>query len=147
MTARPFAGLRRARSWLCALAFAGSIACTGSREALSRGQAYYEENQYERALAVWRELEREEASLPAPERSRYAYLRGMTDYRLGFRDDARHWLALAKAAEQFHPGGLDPAFRRRLDDALIDLNREVSGRAPGGVDVIQSIDAPVPPSP
>jgi hypothetical protein len=131
----------------CALLLAGLAACTGSREALSRGQAYYEENQYERALAVWRELERDEASLPAPERSRYAYLRGMTDYRLGFREDARHWLALAKAAEAFHPGGLDPAFRQRLNDALIDLNREVSGRAPESADVIQSIDAPIPSAP
>jgi hypothetical protein len=90
---------------------------------------------------VWRELERDEASLAAPERSRYAYLRGMTDYRLGFRDDARHWLALAKAAEQYHPGGLDPAFRQRLDDALNDLAREVGGVSPSGADAVQSIEA------
>jgi hypothetical protein len=115
--------------------------CFGPREILARGQAYYEDNEYERALAVWRELERHEPVLGTAERARYAYLRGMTDYRLGFRDDARHWLAMAKVTEQRHPGSLAPAWLTRLDGALGDLDRETFGiRAEGG-DPVQSIEA------
>lgn len=123
---------------LCACA----LACGGQHAALLRGQGYYEENQYERALAVWRTLERSEASLSRPDFARYAYLRGMTDYRLGFRPDARHWLALAKVTDQQYPGGLDPQWASRLDGALADLDREIFGIEPGGNDSVQSIEVP-----
>jgi hypothetical protein len=63
------------------------------------------------------------------DQARYAYLRGMTDYRLGFRPDARHWLAIAKATEQEHPGGLSPDWKQRMEEALTDLNRDVFGGA------------------
>lgn len=121
--------------------------CFGPREILARGQAYYEDNEYERALAVWRELERHEPALSAAERARYAYLRGMTGYRLGFRDDARHWLAMAKVTEQRRPGSLAPAWMTRLDGALGDLDREMFGiRAEGG-DPVQSIEVQPAPTP
>ena len=72
-------------------------------------------------------------ALEEPDQARYAYLRGMTDYRLGFRPDARHWLGLADAIDQKHPGGLTEEWRQRLKEALADLNAEVWGTAaPGG---------------
>jgi tetratricopeptide (TPR) repeat protein len=117
-------------------------ACSGSRDILARGQRYYEDNQYERALAIWRELSRHEDALTESDTARYAYLRGMTDYRLGFRDDARHWLALAQATEQRHPGGLDPQWPARLDGALEDLDRDVFGIRADGSDPVQSIEVP-----
>lgn len=104
-------------------------ACATYREDLNRGQRLYEENEYEHALAIWRMLETDMDSLDQTDQSRYAYLRGMTDYRLGFRPDARHWLAIAKAIEQEHPGGLSPQWKQRLDEALADLNRDVYGGA------------------
>jgi hypothetical protein len=104
-------------------------ACATYREDLNRGQRLYEENEYERALAVWRTLEGDRDSLSANDQARYAYLRGMTDYRLGFRADARHWLAISKATEQRYPGGLNQAWKQRLDEALDDLNREIFGGA------------------
>jgi hypothetical protein len=122
----------------------GLPACAAHRDALARGHWYYEDNRFEQALSVWRELERDESRLRPYERSRYAYLRGMTDYRLGFRDDARHWLGLAKAIEQLHPGGISPEWMERLDAALDDLDREVFGLGAREGDVIQSIDAPAP---
>jgi hypothetical protein len=134
------------RHALCALA----LACGGQPAALLRGQGYYEDNQYERALAVWRSLESSESSLSRPDFARYAYLRGMTDYRLGFRPDARHWLALAKVTDQQYPGGLNPEWASRLDGALADLDRETFGIAPGGSDSVQSIEVPatgIPPQP
>lgn len=104
-------------------------ACATYREDLNRGQRLYEENEFERALAIWRTLEHDRDSLSDNDQTRYAYLRGMTDYRLGFRAGARHWLAIAKATEQEHPGGLSQLWKQRLDSALDDLNREVFGRA------------------
>ena len=119
--------------------FAGSVAllglaltlgaCSTYRDQLNRGQRMYDENEYEHALALWRNLEPDMDSLSFNDQSRYAYLRGMTDYRLGFRADARHWLAIAKAVEQDHPGGLAADWKSRTEEALTDLNKEVYGGA------------------
>jgi hypothetical protein len=102
-------------------------ACATYREDLDRGQRLYEENEYEHALAIWRELEPDADSLSEKDQARYDYLRGMTDYRLQFRPDARHWLALAKAVDMEHPGGLSPQWSDRLKSALDDLNKDVYG--------------------
>jgi len=99
--------------------------CSTYRQHLNRGQRAYEENQHELALAIWRDLESDMDSLDHMERARYSYLRGMTDYRLGYRADARHWLAIAKAIDEEHPGGLEGAHQARVEEALEDLNREV----------------------
>lgn len=104
-------------------------ACSTYRDHLNRGQRLYDENEYEHALAIWRSIEPDTDSLSFNDQARYAYLRGMTDYRLGFRPDARHWLAIAKAIEQDHPGGLSGDWKTRTDDALSDLNKEVYGGA------------------
>lgn len=105
------------------------VGCATYREDLNRGQRLYEENEYEHALSIWRELEPDTDSLGFKDQARYAYLRGMTDYRLGFRPDARHWLAIAKATEQEHPGGLSQQWKDRLGKALDDLNKDVYGGA------------------
>ncbi len=103
--------------------------CATYREDLNRGQRLYEENQYEHALAIWRLLEADMDSLNDNDQARYAYLRGMTDYRLRFRADARHWLGLAKAIEQEHSGGLGVEWKERLKVTLEDLNKDVYGGA------------------
>lgn len=103
------------------------IGCATYREDLNRGQRLYEENQYERALAIWRVLESDMDSLSRNDQARYAYLRGMTDYRLGFRPYARHWLGIAKAIDKETPGGLNQEWRDRLDKSLTDLNNDVYG--------------------
>ena len=116
------------RTWLALAALALSLfGCATYREDLNRGQRFYEENEYERSLAIFRVLEPDMDSLELSDQARYAYLRGMTDYRLGFRADARHWLAVAKAVEQEHPGGLGAQWKQRLEEALNDLNQEVYG--------------------
>lgn len=108
-----------------------ALGCTTYREDLNRGQRLYEDNQYEHALAIWRMLEPDTDSLSDNDQTRYAYLRGMTDYRLGFRPYARHWLGLARALDKEHPGGLSQDWRDRLDKSLADLNRDVYGGAEG----------------
>src|SRR3954452_24875172 len=102
-------------------------ACATYREDLNRGQRMYEENQYENALAIWRGLEPDSDSLSVTDQARYAYLRGMTDYRLSFRPDSRHWLAIAKATEEAHPGGLSEEWKERMLASLADLNKDVYG--------------------
>lgn len=113
-------------------------ACATYREDLNRGQRLYEESEYERALAIWRFLEQDLDSLDYKDQARYAYLRGMTDYRLGggkggtdvhFRAHARHWLAIAKAVDETHPGGLSEQWKALLEEALAELNAEVWGTA------------------
>jgi hypothetical protein len=118
--------MRRFACLFAALLLALS-ACSTYRENLNRGQRMYDENEYERALAIWRNLEPDIDSLSPNDQARYAYLRGMTDYRLGFRPDARHWLAMAKAFDQANPGGLSAEWKGRTEEALNDLNKEVFG--------------------
>jgi len=120
--------MRRAAVFLLAIAVC-PVACATYREELNRGQRLYEDNQYEHALALWRILEDDVDSLSPSDRARYAYLRGMTDYRLGFRADSRHWLGVAKATDQMHAGSLSAAWEERLDQSLTDLNQDVYGAA------------------
>ncbi len=117
------------RAVLAAVVALAALACATYREDLNRGQRLYEENQYEHALAIWRILEADMSSLSGTDQSRYAYLRGMTDYRLGFRPYARHWLGMARAIDKQHPGGLNQEWRDRLDKSLADLNNDVYGGA------------------
>jgi hypothetical protein len=120
----------------------GSLGCATYRQDLDRAKAHYEANEYEKALALFRVLEPDMDSYSDGEKTQYAYLRGMTDYRLaslatpgsgmmdpkkGFRDNARHWLALAAAIEKESQGGLSGEEKQRLDDAMTDLNKDVYG--------------------
>jgi hypothetical protein len=121
-----FGSLARSLAVGLALPFALG-ACATYREDLNRGQRLYEENQYENALAIWRVLESDSDSLSPTDQARYAYLRGMTDYRLGFRGDSRYWLAIGKAQEASYPGGLSVEWKERLEQSLTDLNQDVYG--------------------
>jgi hypothetical protein len=123
--ARGAAALRLAL--IPALMAAVLAGCTTYRDHLNRGQRMFDENEYERALSIWRTIEGDVDSLSISDQARYAYLRGMTDYRLGFRPDARHWLAIGKAIDMEHPGGLTTDWKTRTEEALDDLNREVYG--------------------
>lgn len=118
----------------CALSAAS---CVTYAEELNRGQRHFQASEYERALAIWRILEHDVDSLPAPDRTRYAYLRGMTDYRMSLRTDARYWLGLARAYEQASPGGIEESWRDRMKEALKDLDDDVYG----GAKTAQATDA------
>jgi hypothetical protein len=151
-----------------------AVGCNTYRQDLDRAAAHYERNQYESALALFRVLEPDMDSLTVGDQARYAYLRGMTDYRLSsatprgtqvsdprqsYRDNARHWLAVASAIDKKSPGGLTPEEKTRLDETLADLNRDVFGgadaQADGGVDAgaapaespLETVPAPATPAP
>jgi hypothetical protein len=116
------------RKALAAVAVAFSLgACTTYRDQLVRGQNAFEQNEHERTLGLLRALEPDVANLSLPEQARYAYLRGMTDYRIGHRNDARHWLAIARAHDDTSPGLLPADWKTRMMEALDELNRVVYG--------------------
>ncbi len=130
------------------LSAAGLIACATYREDLARGQQYYARNQYEHALSVWRMLERDWDSLEVAEQSRYAFLRGMTDFRMGYRADARHWLAVSRVIAEKHSGALDAQSIAELNRALAELNEAVYGAGPptspaaAGRELMNEVPAP-----
>jgi hypothetical protein len=147
--------MRRFSSFLFGSALAGPImlalawalassSCATYRQDLERAKTHYEGNQYEAALALFRVLEPDMDSFSDAERTQYAYLRGMTDYRLaslanagtnvadpkkGFRDNARHWLSIASAIDKKTPGGITEDEKLRLTEAMTDLNHDVYGGA------------------
>lgn len=99
--------------------------CSTYRDALLRGQRALEEGDHDRALAIFRTLEQDAQRLPVAGRAQYAYLRGMTDYRIGYQAEARHWLALGAAIEHENPGCLPPDWTRRLAESMSELSSKV----------------------
>jgi hypothetical protein len=103
------------------------LGCQNYGDQVQRAQSYYERNQYEVALSVVRDMEAHRDSLTEVERVRYCYVRGMTDFRLGYSDDARYWLGLAKVSLKHAPSALNEDERSRVDESLDELNRPIYG--------------------
>jgi hypothetical protein len=103
----------------------GVTACNTYADALSRGQRAFEQSEHERALAIFRSLEPDVYRLSVDDRAHYAYLRGMTDYRIGYKAEARHWLSIAAAIEHQTPGALPADWSKRLTESVKDLNDSV----------------------
>jgi hypothetical protein len=99
--------------------------CNTYGDDLSRSQRAFEESEHERALAILRALEPDLNRLSITERAHYAYVRGMTDFRIGYKGESRHWLALAEAIEKQTPGSLPPDWQKRMREALKELNDAV----------------------
>jgi hypothetical protein len=106
-------------------AFLALASCATYQDELASGQRAFEASEHDRALAIFRALEPDTARLSASDRAHYAYLRGMTDFRIGYRAEARHWLSVASALEQQAPGSLPEDWNKRLGESLKELNEEV----------------------
>jgi hypothetical protein len=106
----------------CAPMLAG---CATYQDDLARGQRAFEGSEDERALAIFRILEPDTSRLSESDRAHYAYLRGMTDYRMGYKSEARHWLSMAAAMEKQTPDVLPEDWAKRMNDALKELNEAV----------------------
>lgn len=104
---------------------ASASGCTTYHDELARAQRSYDANEHDSALAMLRVIEPNEAYLSTAERTRYLYLRGMTDFRLGYRGEARHYLALAQSLEESNRGALPTDSKNRLEETLGTLNTEV----------------------
>jgi hypothetical protein len=138
-----------------------SAGCSTYRSDLDRARAHYDANEFEPALALYRVLEPDVDSFSPAEHAQYAYSRGMTDYRLSalvsagnaasdpkqaYRAHARHWLAVARAIDKETPGGLNDDEKKRIEDALVDLNKDVYGNADSDADA-GAAPPPPPPAP
>jgi hypothetical protein len=109
--------------------------CRTYQDDLARSQRAFEQNEHERALALLRQLEPDVSRLSVADQAQYAYLRGMTDYRIGYKVDARHWLALTKSLEEQTPDLLPQDWKARMGEALKELNEGVYG---GGTDSLSN---------
>jgi hypothetical protein len=116
-----------------ASAAALAAGCATYRNELARSQQAFDANQHERALGLLRDLEKDVPSLSFPEQAEYAYLRGMTDYRIGYRADARHWLAVARTYDERSPGVLPADWKARLGKALDEMNAVVYDQGLGAL--------------
>jgi len=119
--------MRAAVGLVLALSIAslGSSACATYHDDLERGEKAFDASEHERALAIFRLLEPDLDRLTETERAHYAYLRGMTDFRIGYKAEARHWLAFAAAIAQQSPGALPPEWTKRMSESLKELNEEI----------------------
>ena len=107
--------------------------CTTYRDQLARGQHAFEGNDHDRTLAVLRDLEPDVGRLEPQDQASYAYLRGMTDYQVGYQRDARHWLSLARALEDASPGLLPADWKVRTTAALTELDAIVRTKGTSGL--------------
>jgi len=133
--------MRRIFATLVCVTVLSGFGCATYLDDLNRAEKHYQANEHERALALFRVIEPDFDSLSYADRTRYAYLRGINDYRMSgkaeggnatgvdkaYRANARHWLALARALERERPGGLQESWKTNLDEALRDLNQDVYG--------------------
>jgi hypothetical protein len=118
--------IARAPAFALVAAFAlGLGGCNTYADSLSRAQRAFEQSEHERALAILRTLEPDIRRLKDSDRARYCYLRGLTDYRIGYRLEARHWLSLAAAVTKETPDALPADWSKRLKEALKDLDESV----------------------
>lgn len=114
----------------CALACT-VLACSTYRDQLARGERAFEQNDTDRTLALLRDLEPDFTRLTPEEQASYAYIRGMTDYNVGYKADARHWLSVANAYEVKTPGSLAGDRKAKTAAALKELNDLVYSKGTG----------------
>jgi len=98
-------------------------ACQNYRDQLDRADVHYRAARYESALTNLEDLESDFGHLDAIEQVRYRYVRGMTAERLGQRDEARHWLSLAREGVEQRPAALDEETRAILQRTLLPYDQ------------------------
>src|SRR5690349_7125746 len=109
----------RAR-WM-ALAFVWAAGCTSIGSELRTAQLLYTDARYEEALVWLSELQVETAAMSPAELTRFYYLRGMTGFRLGQREDALHYLVLAEQLSAEDATRLPPRWQPVMQRTLQEI--------------------------
>ena len=95
--------------------------CASVTSDLQRAQLLYKDARYEETEAWLGELEHDAPSMSPAELARFHYLRGMTAFRLGQRDEALHFLALADALAAQALDRLPPGWNDVMQRTLAEL--------------------------
>lgn len=107
------------------------VGCAALSDDMRRAETSYETARYEDALVWLEDLEDDAPSMDEQMRARYFYLRGMTEYRLGHRLNALHYLAVTRELTGDDGAGLRPEWRQIMDRTLEELTpRGMSYRPP-----------------
>lgn len=96
-------------------------ACAALRDDMGRAESLYDASQYDESLVWLADLEDDAAVMDHDMMARFYYLRGMTAFRLGKRDDALHFLALAREVAGDRGDGLRPEWKQAMDRTLVEL--------------------------
>lgn len=115
--------MRTGSAFIVTALLAWTAGCQNYRDQLDRADAHYRAARYEAALTNLEDLESDFGHLDANEQVRYRYVRGMTSERLGQRDEARHWLALAREGAEQRPAALDEETRALLQRTLLPYDQ------------------------
>ena len=119
-------------------------ACAALSDDMRRAEQAYELARYGDTLIWLRDLEDDAPSMDVEMRARYYYLRGMTEYRLGHRGSALHYLAVAREVAGDQGAGLRPEWRQIMDRTLTELTpRGMSHQPPeeSGGDAVENAGA------
>lgn len=114
------------------VAVGGVGGCATYSRDMERVRNHYTRSEFPAALALLRVLGADQAWLSKNERAQYAYLRGMTDFRLGasavkvadrvaLRKASRFWLEKAEERSGSSPEALADAEKQRMADTLAIL--------------------------
>ncbi len=96
--------------------------CAALRDDMQRAEDSYDQARYDDALVWLEDLEEDTPDMDLDMRTRFYYLRGMTAYRLGHRDHALHYLAVARElAGEETSAALRPEQRQTMERALTEL--------------------------
>ena len=113
-------GMRIARLILVLAAGALLGACGTLSNDLIQAENAYEEAKYDDAEVWLADIGSDVAVLDDEHRARFYYVRGMTAYRLGRRDDALHFLALAREESGNAANSHLSAEKRSIMDRTLD---------------------------
>lgn len=114
---------------LLVLVASGAGGCATYSRDMERVRNHYTRSEFPAALALLRVLGDDQAWLSKKERAQYAYLRGMTDFRLGasavkvddrvvLRKASRFWLERAVERSQNTPDALADTEKQRMNETL-----------------------------
>lgn len=118
-----------APAWILALSLVAG--CAALSDDMRRAEQSYEAARYEDALVWLTDLEDDAPGMDLEMRARFYYLRGMTEYRLGHRTFALHYLAVAREITGDGGAGLRPEWRQIMDRTLEELTpRGMTHRPP-----------------
>jgi ATP/maltotriose-dependent transcriptional regulator MalT len=110
-----------ALAFACAAWLGSAAACTTVRTDLRTAQLLYKDARYEEAALWLSELESQAPDMDGGELARFHYLRGMTAFRLGQREEALHYLVLADQLVSEDTNALPAAWRSVMERTLQEI--------------------------